>query len=86
MAGSDDAAALRRRKGDLVTVSSDDTSIGPEHAVVRNNPSQLPGKLPVMRSDYHGHPYGELNMVVPLDKGAQLKGLQDWRGPGADRA
>ncbi|MGY4285150.1 hypothetical protein ACVWXO_004370 [Bradyrhizobium sp. LM2.7] len=28
------------------------------------------------------HPYGELNLVVPLDKGAQLKGLQGWQGPG----
>ena len=36
----------------------------------------------VLRGDYHGHPYGELNMVVPLDKGAQLKGLQGWQGPG----
>lgn len=36
----------------------------------------------VLRGDYHGHPYGELNMVVPLDKGAELKGLQGWQGPG----
>jgi hypothetical protein len=32
----------------------------------------------VLRGDYHGHPYGEINLVVPLDKGAQLKGLQGW--------
>src|SRR5271170_1576451 len=30
----------------------------------------------VLRGDYHGHPYGELNVVVPIDKGAELKGLQ----------
>jgi hypothetical protein len=36
----------------------------------------------VLRGQYHGHPYGELNLVVPLDKGAQLKGLQGWQGPG----
>ncbi|WP_027531720.1 DUF4863 family protein [Bradyrhizobium sp. WSM3983] len=36
----------------------------------------------VLRGQYHGHPYGELNLVVPLDKGAQLKGLQRWQGPG----
>jgi hypothetical protein len=35
----------------------------------------------VLRGQYHGHPYGGLNLVVPLDKGAQLKGLQGWRGP-----
>jgi hypothetical protein len=36
----------------------------------------------VLRGEFHGHPYGELNMVIPIDKGAELKGLQGWRGPG----
>ncbi len=36
----------------------------------------------VLRGQYHGHPYGELNLVVPLDKGAELKGLQGWQGAG----
>jgi hypothetical protein len=36
----------------------------------------------VLRGQYHGHPYGELNLVVPLNAGAQLKGLQGWQGPG----
>ena len=36
----------------------------------------------VLRGEYHGHPYGELNLVVPLNKGAKLKGLQGWQGPG----
>lgn len=36
----------------------------------------------VLRGQYHGHPYGEINLVVPLDKGAQLKGLQGWQGAG----
>jgi hypothetical protein len=36
----------------------------------------------VLRGQFHGHPYGELNLVVPLDAGAQLKGLQGWQGPG----
>jgi len=36
----------------------------------------------VLRGQYHGHPYGELNLVVPLDEGAQLKGLQGWQGAG----
>ncbi|MBR1124613.1 DUF4863 family protein [Bradyrhizobium lablabi] len=36
----------------------------------------------VLRGEYHGHPYGELNLVVPVDAGAQLKGLQGWQGPG----
>ena len=36
----------------------------------------------VLQGDYHGHPYGELNLVVPLTKGAELMGLQGWQGPG----
>jgi hypothetical protein len=36
----------------------------------------------LLRGQLHIHPYGEINMVVPLDKGAMLKGLQGWQGPG----
>ncbi|MGY4430546.1 hypothetical protein ACVWWO_003023 [Bradyrhizobium sp. F1.13.1] len=36
----------------------------------------------VLRGQYHGHPYGELNVVIPIDEGAELKGLQGWQGPG----
>jgi hypothetical protein len=36
----------------------------------------------VLRGQYHGHPYGELNLVVPLDKDAELRGLQGWQGAG----
>ena len=34
------------------------------------------------RGDYHCHPYGELNMVIPLDKGAVLAGPRGWQGAG----
>jgi hypothetical protein len=34
------------------------------------------------RGDYHSHPYGELNMVIPLDNGAMLAGPNGWRGAG----
>jgi Domain of unknown function (DUF4863) len=36
----------------------------------------------VLRGQYHGHPHDELNLVVALDKGAELKGLQGCQGPG----
>jgi hypothetical protein len=36
----------------------------------------------VLRGDYHGHPYGELNVVVPIDPDAQLMGMQGWQGAG----
>jgi Domain of unknown function (DUF4863) len=34
------------------------------------------------RGQYHQHPYGELNLVVPLDPGARLMGPRGWSGPG----
>jgi Domain of unknown function (DUF4863) len=34
------------------------------------------------RGDYHAHPYGEMNMVVPLNAGAKLAGPNGWCGAG----
>jgi len=34
------------------------------------------------RGQYHQHPYGELNLVVPLDEDARLMGPRGWCGPG----
>ena len=34
------------------------------------------------RGQYHQHPYGELNLVVPLDEDAKLMGPRGWSGPG----
>jgi hypothetical protein len=34
------------------------------------------------RGQYHQHPYGELNLVVPLDEGARLMGPRGWSGAG----
>ena len=30
------------------------------------------------RGDYHAHPYGEFNMVVPLNEGAAIAGPNGW--------
>lgn len=30
------------------------------------------------RGDYHAHPYGEFNMVIPLNEGAALAGPNGW--------
>ena len=49
------------------------------------------GKLPTdavsdhdhtFRGDYHLHPYGEFNLVVPLEPGAELMGPLGWRHAG----
>lgn len=34
------------------------------------------------RGQYHQHPYGELNLVVPLDPDAKLAGPRGWSGAG----
>jgi Domain of unknown function (DUF4863) len=31
-----------------------------------------------LRGDYHAHPYGEFNLVVPLNEGAALAGPNGW--------
>jgi len=36
----------------------------------------------VYSGQYHAHPYGEINCVVQVDKGAELKGMQGWQGAG----
>jgi hypothetical protein len=38
--------------------------------------------VPRYRGQYHQHPYGELNLVVPLDTGAELAGPRGWSGAG----
>lgn len=34
------------------------------------------------RGEYHQHPYGEVNLVVPLDEGARIIGPRGWSGAG----
>jgi hypothetical protein len=31
---------------------------------------------------FHIHPYGEINAVIPLDETAELKGMENWQGAG----
>lgn len=31
---------------------------------------------------FHVHPYGEINAVIPLDDTAELKGMVEWQGAG----
>jgi hypothetical protein len=36
----------------------------------------------ILRGQFHSHPYGELNLVAPIDPGAELRGLNGWQGAG----
>jgi hypothetical protein len=35
-----------------------------------------------IRGQFHSHPYGEINLVAPLDPGAELRGPNGWQGAG----
>lgn len=35
-----------------------------------------------MRGQYHQHPYGEVNLVVPLEASAEIAGPRGWQGAG----
>lgn len=45
-------------------------------------PDAKADKADILQGQYHAHPYGELNMVVPLDDGAEMAGLNGWQGAG----
>lgn len=47
-------------------------------AVYMDSTEPDPGGRRTYRGDYHLHPYGELNMVVPLNEGAALAGPNGW--------
>lgn len=34
------------------------------------------------KGQYHAHPYGEINCVIPIDEDAELRGLNGWQGKG----
>ncbi|KAJ7504944.1 p-hydroxylaminobenzoate lyase [Mycena galericulata] len=36
----------------------------------------------VLRGQYHAHPYGEINCVIILNEGAELRGMHGWQGAG----
>jgi hypothetical protein len=45
-------------------------------------PSGISDQKRVFRGDYHLHPYGEFNLVVPLEPTAELMGPLGWRHAG----
>ncbi|KAF2850552.1 p-hydroxylaminobenzoate lyase [Plenodomus tracheiphilus IPT5] len=36
----------------------------------------------VFSGQHHSHPYGEINCVVVIDEGAELRGMKGWQGKG----
>jgi hypothetical protein len=72
-----------RYRRSLLTAPSADTFFFSITAVLMdstNNAQNNPEGS--FRGGYHSHPYGEINLVVPLDAGAALAGPQGWRHGG----
>ncbi|MGW2937542.1 DUF4863 family protein [Streptomyces sp. NPDC001156] len=59
----------------LIAPPSQETSYFSVTAVYMNSASPY-------RGQYHAHPYGEINVVVPVDRNAQLMGPGGWQGAG----
>ncbi|KAL4954226.1 hypothetical protein BDW69DRAFT_183746 [Aspergillus filifer] len=59
----------RTRYFSITTVYMDSTAAGE-------------GKEESYRGQYHLHPYGEINCVVPITEGAEIKGMNGWMGEG----
>ena len=51
-------------------------------AVYMDSMDKARGSEEVYSGQYHLHPYGEINCVVPIDASAQLNGMQGWQGAG----
>ena len=45
-------------------------------------PGREEGTDTIFAGHYHGHPYGEINLVIPIDERAELAGPDDWQGLG----
>jgi Domain of unknown function (DUF4863) len=67
-----DGAHYRRSR---IAAPSEETEYFSITAVYMNSQARF-------RGQYHAHPYGELNMVVPIDPAAQLMGPNGWSGAG----
>lgn len=58
------------------------TTVFMDSQAERVTSGDTPDRTDVLRGDYHLHPYGEFNLVVPLDAQAELKGPLGWRHAG----
>ena len=71
-------AGPRYRRSQLVLPSSE-TFFFSATAVLMDSTGTAQNNLEgSFRGGYHSHPYGEINLVVPLDEGAALAGPNGW--------
>ena len=76
---ADTEVAGRRYRRSRVSAPCEETLFFSATAVLLDS-TQNTQKNPEgsFRADYHRHPYGEINLVVPLNEGAALAGPNGW--------
>ncbi|MBN3806359.1 DUF4863 family protein [Paraburkholderia sp. Ac-20336] len=68
----------RYRRARLVTPSAETFYFSITAVLIDSSDNTQNNPEGSFRGDYHAHPYGEFNMVVPLDEGAALMGPNGW--------
>ena len=71
-------AGPRYRRSQLVLPSSETFFFSATAVLMDSTGTAQNNPEGSFRGGYHSHPYGEINLVVPLDEGAALAGPNGW--------
>ncbi|KAI1494196.1 p-hydroxylaminobenzoate lyase [Biscogniauxia mediterranea] len=71
----------------ITAVYMDSTSSTSSPSSSSSSGSKKQEQEPLLTGQYHAHPYGEINCVIPVEveekgEGAELEGMAGWRGAG----
>jgi len=77
-AADTEVARPRYRRSRIVTPSAETLFFSATAVLMDSTDSAQNNPEGSFRADYHLHPYGEINLVVPLNEGAALAGPNGW--------
>jgi hypothetical protein len=73
-----EVAGSRYRRSQIVTPSAETLFFSATAVLLDSTDNTQNNPEGSFRAGYHLHPYGEINLVVPLDEGAALAGPNGW--------
>jgi hypothetical protein len=73
-----EVAGPRFRRSQIVTPTADTFFFSATAVLLDSTDNTQNNPEGSFRAPYHLHPYGEINLVVPLDEGAALAGPNGW--------
>ncbi|KVV51491.1 PnbB [Burkholderia territorii] len=73
-----EVAGPRYRRARLVSPSEQTFFFSITAVLMDSTDTKQSNREGAFRGDYHSHPYGEFNLVVPLNDGAALAGPNGW--------